>query len=99
MHQFVSVNRTSLGRIHVSTDDYKLGDDKRCLRYNIDDGGNSTAFICPEDACLPEFPPTNPSWRTCKRKCHKYLQGSMDRLVWSVIDEHEKGGIRFIKRQ
>ena len=99
MHQFVSVNRTSLGRIYESTDEYKLGDDKRCLRYNIDDGGNSTEFICPKDACLPEFPPTNPSWRTCKRKFHKSLQRSKDRMAQTMIGEHQKDGIRFIKRQ
>ena len=85
MHQFVSVNRTSLGRIYESTDDYKLGDDKRCLRYNIDDlsARNTTnEFICPKDACLPEFPPTNPSWRTCKRKCHNSPKEFIDRSVW-----------------
>lgn len=62
MHQFVSVNRTSYDGI----------DEFRCLRYNLDDVAYGKASenidICPKDACLPELPPTNPSWRTCKRK-------------------------------
>ena len=61
MHQFVSVN---------GTDDDSMN--FRCLRYNLDDVAFGKASdnieLCPKDACLPELPLTNPSWRTCKRK-------------------------------
>ena len=61
MHQFVSVN---------GTDDDSMN--FRCFRYNLDDvtfgKASDNIDLCPKDACLPELPLTNPSWRTCKRK-------------------------------
>ena len=75
MHQFVSVNKSSIYRPYDNNDDYRA-DEYRCLRYNLDDFAYGTdnrtdsIDLCPQDACLPERPMTNPSWRTCKRKCN-----------------------------
>lgn len=70
MHQFVSVNSSTIGRI----------DEFRCLRYNLDDIAYGKASddinLCPKDACLPELPLQNPSWRTCKRKWSHESKGA-----------------------